>query len=217
MRKSVDPRPILPVIDFTGIRDHDAAATSRAAREITAACTGAGFFYITGHGLPQTTIDRAVTAATAFFALPLERKRAVSLERHRGFVTMGGAHMVGASLPDYKESNGGLQIKDRATKEWIDVPPIPGTLVINIGDLLERWSNDRFASTPHRVINRSGNERYSLATFYDRTFGAVADPRDLGTPQSECRYEPVRAGEYILKRVADAFGYRERTTTNVPG
>jgi isopenicillin N synthase-like dioxygenase len=110
-----------------------------------------------------------------------------------------------------------LQIKDRATKEWIDVPPIPGTLVINIGDLLERWSNDRFASTPHRVINRSGNERYSLATFYDPTFGAVADPRDLGTPQNDCRYEPVRAGEYILKRVADAFGYREHAPSNVPG
>ena len=91
----------------------------------------------------------------------------------------------------WQDANGGLQARDRASGTWIDVPPIPGTLVINVGDLLERWSNNRFASTPHRVVNRSGAERYSLATFYDPDFGAIADPCDLGTSAADSRYAPV--------------------------
>ncbi len=110
----------------------------------------------------------------------------------------------------WQDDKGGLQVRDRSTKQWIEAAPIPGTLVINVGDLLGRWSNDRFASTPHRVINRSGAERYSIATFYDPDYGAVVDPRHLGAAASECRYEPVLAGDHILQRIADSFGYRKQ-------
>ena len=110
----------------------------------------------------------------------------------------------------WQDDKGGLQVRDRTTRTWIDATPIPGTLVINVGDLLGRWSNDRFASTPHRVINRSGAERYSIATFYDPDFAAIVDPRQLGATAAECRYEPVAAGEHILKRIADSFEYRRK-------
>jgi len=89
--------------------------------------------------------------------------------------------------------------------------------VINVGDLLGRWSNDRFASTPHRVINRSGQERYSIATFYDPTFAAVVDPRQLGASAAECLYEPVAAGAHILKRIADSFEYRSKLAAATAG
>lgn len=110
----------------------------------------------------------------------------------------------------WQDNNGGLQVLDRRSKTWIDAPPIPDTFVINVGDLLARWSNDRFTSTPHRVINRSGRERYSIATFYDPDFGTKVDPRDLGLREGESCYEPVLAGEHILARFNQSFGYRKK-------
>ena len=110
----------------------------------------------------------------------------------------------------WQDDNGGLQVRERATRSWIEAPPIPGTFVINVGDLLARWTNDRFSSTPHRVINRSGRERFSIATFYDPDFSTPVDPRDLGTPDAECRYAPVGAGEHILRRFDESFGYRKK-------
>ncbi|SHJ17051.1 Isopenicillin N synthase [Roseomonas rosea] len=109
----------------------------------------------------------------------------------------------------WQDGNGGLQVRERQSGGWIDAPPLPGTLVVNVGDLLGRWSNDRFASTPHRVVNRSGRERMSIATFHDPDFGALIDPRDLGTPAGEARYEPITAGQHILNRFDQAFGYRK--------
>jgi len=109
----------------------------------------------------------------------------------------------------WQDDNGGLQVRERQSGGWIDAPPLPGTLVVNVGDLLGRWSNDRFASTPHRVVNRSGRERMSIATFHDPDFGALIDPRELGTPEGEARYEPITAGRHILNRFDQAFGYRK--------
>jgi isopenicillin N synthase-like dioxygenase len=113
----------------------------------------------------------------------------------------------------WQDDNGGLQVMNAASKSWIDAPPIPGTLVINVGDLLARWTNGRFSSTQHRVINRSGRQRYSIATFFDPNFATVIDPRELGTAGAECRYEPVRAGDYILGRFDQSFGYRKKLAT----
>jgi isopenicillin N synthase-like dioxygenase len=113
----------------------------------------------------------------------------------------------------WQDDNGGLQVRERTSRSWIEAPPSPGTFVINVADLLARWTNDRFSSTPHRVINRSGRERFSIATFYDPDFAALVDPRDLGTPDAECLYAPVRAGEHILRRFDGSFGYRKKLKT----
>jgi isopenicillin N synthase-like dioxygenase len=110
----------------------------------------------------------------------------------------------------WQDDNGGLEVLERTSQRWMPAPPIPGTLVINVADLLARWTNDRYASTPHRVINRSGRERFSIATFYDPDFKAVVDPRDLSVPASECRYEPTTAGAHILGRIERSFGYRKK-------
>ena len=107
----------------------------------------------------------------------------------------------------WQDDNGGLEVRS-LDGQWIQAPPIKGSFVINVGGLLERWSNDRFASTPHRVINRSGRKRLSIATFYDPDYKAVVDPRDLGLDAGAPRYEPVAAGDYILGRINDSFKYR---------
>lgn len=109
----------------------------------------------------------------------------------------------------YQDDSGGLQVRELSTGSWIDATPIPGSLVVNVGDLLGRWSNDRFRSTLHRVINRSGHERYSIATFYDPTYSAVVDPCELGIARADSLYPPVAAGDYILKRIDDSMSYRK--------
>lgn len=103
-----------------------------------------------------------------------------------------------------QDSNGGLQVKLRSG-EWVEAPPIAGTLVCNIGDLLARWSNDRFASTLHRVITRSGRARYSIPIFFDPHTDTVVDHRDLGVANEDCLYPPVKAGEHIGGRNKKSF------------
>lgn len=103
-----------------------------------------------------------------------------------------------------QDMNGGLQVK-MTSGEWVEAPPIPDTLVCNIGDLLARWSNDRFASTLHRVINRSGRARYSIPVFFDPHTDTVVDPCDLGVSKEASRYPPVKAGEHIAGRNKKSF------------
>ena len=86
-------------------------------------------------------------------------------------------------------------------------PPVPGTFVVNVGDLLARWTNDRFASTPHRVVNSSGRTRYSVAVFVDPNHDTMIDP--VVAAGDEAHYLPVTCAEHILGRYNESFAYRK--------
>ena len=103
---------------------------------------------------------------------------------------------------------GGLEIRQR-NGEWAAMPPIPGTLVVNIGDLLERWSNHRYRSTVHRVINASGRERLSLVLAYDPNFETLVDPRSFCAAGETPHDEPITCGDYLTWRFRKAFSYRQ--------
>jgi isopenicillin N synthase-like dioxygenase len=109
-----------------------------------------------------------------------------------------------------QDMTGGLEVRNRAG-EWIAAPPRPDGFIINIGDLLARWTNDRYASTPHRVVNRSGRARYSIALFYDpdvdTPIETLASCRAQGVPS---RYPPTTCGTYITERFDQAFAFRNR-------
>lgn len=67
-----------------------------------------------------------------------------------------------------QDATGGLEVA-RKDGEWIAAPPLAGAYVINIGDMMMRWTNGRFLSTPHRVVNRALQPRYSIPFFANPT------------------------------------------------
>jgi isopenicillin N synthase-like dioxygenase len=313
----------LPVIDMAPLLADGARAGDRVAAEIARACADDGFFYVVGHGVGASTLERIEGEARALFALPPAQKEAVSMARggvawrgwfpFRGELTSarpddkegfyfgeelgpddprvragwplhganlwpGGAPglrpavnafmaeaqtaaaalMRGVSLalglaPDYfaraylqnptllfriftypptapeawgvgehtdyglltllaQDDAGGLEVKARSG--WVDVPPLAGALVCNIGDMLERLTGGRFVSTPHRVVNRSGRDRLSFPFFYDPDFSAVMTPIPGAYPSGpdEPRWDGANVhafsgtyGEYLLAKVGKVF------------
>lgn len=107
-----------------------------------------------------------------------------------------------------QDSVGGLQVRDRKG-DWVTAHPIEGTLVVNVGDLMARWTNDRFASTPHRVVNTSGRERFSIGVFVDPDYDTPVAPVVL--QGDSARYEPTTCGDYIVGRLDKAFAYRSKS------
>jgi len=112
-----------------------------------------------------------------------------------------------------QDDSGGLQIA--APEGWIDAPPIPGTLICNIGDMLDRLTGGWYRSTPHRVRNLSGHGRLSFPFFLDPGFTAEVPPLPgRATAGDDCRRrwdgQDLRAftgtyGDYLLGKVAKVF------------
>jgi isopenicillin N synthase-like dioxygenase len=307
----------IPIVDISQFKEGTADQKQTIAQQIRETAENSGFFYISGHGVPNDLVQQAFATSKRFFALDPGTKAEVSVnQEQRGWMAQGMATLEGAKTYDAKEiffwgrevedddpdlelplvapnlwpslnapwlqqdltpyymavcevgavvmsalalafdleenffeqayakplargqlvyyppfteqddkserfsaaphtdfgvltlllqdNNGGLQVRDTEGK-WIDAPPVDGTLICNIGDLLQHWSNKRLVSTKHRVINRSGNKRYSIPVFYDPNSGTKIDPVDLGVSKQASLYEPLTAGAYIAGKNAKNF------------
>ena len=123
-----------------------------------------------------------------------------------------------------QDENGGLEIKSRGGDSWISAPPIPGTFVINIGDMLELWTHGIYQATLHRVRNTSGNDRMSFPFFFDPSWNSRLIPIDSrllrdtdlnNVPPSTPRKwdemnirqlsHEVTYGEFVWGKVKDVF------------
>jgi isopenicillin N synthase-like dioxygenase len=307
----------IPVIDFGPAFRGEPGALEAAAVEVRHACEHVGFFYMAGHGVPQSVIDDAFASAREFHAIPTEDKMRLKInENNIGYLpfnqSMQRASTVHkATRPNYNESFfishdrgadhpdviAGLPLRGRnqwpeghegmraamhryfktlegaaermlpvlarsldmpagyfapyfadeahinlrflhyppqeidddeqfgqaphtdnsfitilarekvpglavrlPSGEWLAPPVIPGTFLVNLGNMMKRWSNDRFLSTPHGVLNDTGLDRYSIAFFYSPNPASRIEclPSCTG-PGDPPHYPPAVYGDLILE------------------
>jgi isopenicillin N synthase-like dioxygenase len=109
-----------------------------------------------------------------------------------------------------QDSVGGLEVCT-SDGDWVQAKPIPDTFVINLGDMMARWTNDYYQSTPHRVVTRSGKERYSIPFFFDANYHALVNCiPTCQSPNTSPKYAPVTAGEHIMEMYHRTYGGKGR-------
>ena len=102
-----------------------------------------------------------------------------------------------------QDDTGGLQTLSEA-EGWIDVPPRPGTIVVNLADAVQVWTNDRYRAAVHRVVPMTTRSRYSIPFFYNPEPEAVIRPIP-SLCEEPARYRPFAWGEFMRARTEDNF------------
>jgi isopenicillin N synthase-like dioxygenase len=148
-----------------------------------------------GLGLSETVFDAAFRNGIS--TLRMIRYPVRRVEELDSALRIGAGYMLGAPHVDSgfvtllaQDGVAGLEVEDRAGN-WIGVTPTEGTLVVNFGKLLERWTGGKVRATKHRVVG-SGAERFSIPFFYEPAVDAVIAPLGLGES-----FTPVAYGDHL--------------------
>ncbi|KAL3350643.1 hypothetical protein AABB24_023196 [Solanum stoloniferum] len=101
---------------------------------------------------------------------------------------------------------GGLEVKRKTDGEWIQVKPIPDAYIINVGDIIQVWSNDRYESVEHRVIASSKKERFSVPFFFNPSHYVMVEPlEELINEESPAKYRAYNWGKFVSRRNLSNF------------
>jgi isopenicillin N synthase-like dioxygenase len=119
-----------------------------------------------------------------------------------------GAHTDFEVFTLLRSTEPGLEVCNDAG-EWIDAPPRPGAFIVNIGDMLEIWSNGAFVSTSHRVRKVTA-ERYSFPLFFNVDYDVLVEPLPKFIRADGTDKRPLKAGEHLYAQTIHAFGYLRR-------
>jgi isopenicillin N synthase-like dioxygenase len=131
--------------------------------------------------------------------------------RPLGEVALGHHTDPGVITLLLQDQTGGLQAES-PEHGWIDVPPRPGTVVVNLADAMQVWTNDRYRAAVHRVVPMTDTDRYSIPFFANPAGDRVIRPIATlagGAP----RYRPFTWGAFMQGRIDD--NYRDRGTEDI--
>ncbi|KAK8624978.1 hypothetical protein V6N13_089862 [Hibiscus sabdariffa] len=118
-----------------------------------------------------------------------------------------GRHKDGGALTVLAQDDvGGLEVKRKSDGEWIRVKPTPEAFIINVGDVMQVWSNERYQSVEHRVIANSEKERFSIPFFFNPAHYTIVKPlEELTSEEDPPRYRPYKWGRFFVTRKGGNF------------
>ncbi len=159
-------------------------------------------------GMTQNDLDPLFADPTYFLRLQHYQGQEASIDNNQfgiaphtdaGFMTILSQDTVG-----------GLEVKF-SDGEWVSVPYVPNTFVLNAGAMLPRMTNDLIRAVPHRVINRSAQARYSVPFFFDTNTHAMIEVlKACITPERPAKYPPAMYGELLMDRIQGNYGVGKR-------
>ncbi|HLH26764.1 MAG TPA: 2-oxoglutarate and iron-dependent oxygenase domain-containing protein [Chloroflexota bacterium] len=143
--------------------------------------------------------DRRDATARLLHYPPLSGPPAPGQLRAGAHTDFGGMNLL------FQDDEGGLEIQ-APDGTWVPAPALPGAAIVNTGDLIERWTNGQFRSSPHRVVNPTGDgaarDRYSMVLFDIPNRDAVISCLEpCQSPERPPRYPPITAGDHLRARI----------------
>ncbi|TXG64413.1 hypothetical protein EZV62_011407 [Acer yangbiense] len=118
-----------------------------------------------------------------------------------------GRHKDGGALTIlFQDDVGGLQVKRKSDGEWVTVKPTPDAYIVNVGDIIQVWSNEAYESVEHRVMVNTEKERYSIPYFFYPSHYTMVEPiEELTNEQSPPKYKAYNWGKFLMNRSLSNF------------